>query len=196
MLMLESLEFVVRGGHQALDNVVGISEREWKEFFISGLDGIFNISSSKSGIDKNKISDSNDYKRTPYITRTDTSNGISMFIDEQAKELDDGNCITIGLDTQTVFYQDYPFYTGQNIQVLRYDEMSKESALFITAMLKVQMEKFNWGGNGATLGRLSRTKIMLPVTDDGKPDYEFMEQYGRKMMVDKYMQYLKYAQNR
>ena len=31
---------------------------------------------------------------------------------------------------------------------------------------------------------------MLPVTDDGQPDYDFMEEFGRKMMSNKYNQYL------
>ena len=33
---------------------------------------------------------------------------------------------------------------------------------------------------------------MLPVTDSGEPDYEYMEQYGQKMAADKYRQYLDY----
>lgn len=41
-----------------------------------------------------------------------------MFVTEQPLhyKVDEGNVITIGLDTQTVFYQPASFYTGQNIQ--------------------------------------------------------------------------------
>ena len=44
-----------------------------------------------------------------------------MFVNKQKAiyQADEGNVITIGLDTQTVFYQENPFYTGQNIQILR-----------------------------------------------------------------------------
>lgn len=31
---------------------------------------------------------------------------------------------------------------------------------------------------------------MLPVTDEGKPDYEYMEQCAKNMMLRKYEQYL------
>lgn len=31
---------------------------------------------------------------------------------------------------------------------------------------------------------------MLPISDDGKPDYEYMEQYAKNMMLKKYEQYL------
>ncbi|SHI96552.1 Type I restriction modification DNA specificity domain-containing protein [Butyrivibrio fibrisolvens DSM 3071] len=152
---------------------------DWKEFFISGDDGIFTIEATKSGIDKNKLLfDGEDF--TPYITRSELSNGINMFVPSQQLPkyaLDNGNTITIGLDTQTVFYQPHSFYTGQNIQVLSSDRLNKDIALFICSMLKIQMKKFNWGGNGATLGRLYRTKIMLPINKSGQPDYVFMENY-------------------
>ena len=54
------------------------------------------------------------------------------------------------------------------------------------------MEKFNWGGNGATLGRLARTKIMLPVNKKNKPDFEYMEQYMKNLTYKKVNQYLSF----
>ena len=33
-------------------------------------------------------------------------------------------------------------------------------------------------------------QVMLPVTDEGKPDYKYMEQYAKNMMLKKYEQYL------
>ena len=40
--------------------------------------------------------------------------------------------------------------------------------------------------------RMAHTSIMLPVTDAGQPDYDFMESFGRKMMSNKYSQYLSF----
>ena len=37
---------------------------------------------------------------------------------------------------------------------------------------------------------------MLPVTDSGEPDYEYMEQYSKNMMLRKYRQYLTFLQQR
>ena len=37
---------------------------------------------------------------------------------------------------------------------------------------------------------------MLPVTDSGEPDYEYMEQYAKNMMLCKYQQYLTFLQQR
>lgn len=171
--------------------------REWKEFFISGEDGIFTIDSTSSGIDKNKLNF--ELGDIPYITRTDVSNGVHLFVaDEQNQRYskDEGNCISIGLDTQTVFYQPHEFFTGQNIQVLKYSECNKHNAEFIIRLLQLQMKKFNWGGNGATLGRLSRTKILLPVTSAGRIDYGFMESFVKKIESLKIRAYKKYAEKR
>ena len=40
--------------------------------------------------------------------------------------------------------------------------------------------------------RMERQKILLPVNEEGRPDYEFMEQYGKQIMLQKYQQYLNY----
>lgn len=44
--------------------------------------------------------------------------------------------------------------------------------------------------------RMANTRIMLPVTDDGAPDYEYMELYVKKLMIRKYKQYLSYMDSK
>ena len=174
-----------------------LNSREWREFFISGEDGVFKIEATSSGIDKNKLN--SEVGDVPYITRSDVSNGLNLFVSENQKtgfRKDSGNCITIGLDTQTVFYQPHEFYTGQNIQVLNYENCKKENALFVTKLIQLQMGKFNWGGNGATLGRLSRTKALLPVTSTGQIDYDFMEEYIKEVEEQKLEEYREFAAKR
>lgn len=108
-----------------------------------------------------------------------------MLVCEQPDyEMDEGNVITIGLDTQTAFYQSIPFYTGQNIQVLRHPSLNRYIASFILIPIKNLMDKFNWGGNGATLTRLKRSKILLPANDDKTPNWQFMEQFMRDVEND------------
>lgn len=157
-----------------------LEDREWADFFIGGSSGIFSIKSTTSGIDKNKIVDV--MGLVPYVTRTESSNGIHSFIgakqDDKYKP-DAGNVVTIGLDTQTVFYQVKPFYTGQNIQVLSHPEINRYNAMFIIPLLKKQIAKFNWGGNGATLGRLNKTRILLPITSSSNPDWDAMSDYAQ-----------------
>ena len=60
-------------------------------------------------------------------------------------------------------------------------QLNRYVAAFIIPLLKIQLQKFNWGGNGATLGRLKKSKILLPITADGTPDWQFMEEYMREV---------------
>ena len=143
------------------------------------LDEIFDIRATQSSIDKKNLV--NLAGTIPYITRSDKNNGIDMFIGEQPNyKKDEGNVLTIGLDTQTIFYQPIPFYTGQNIQVIRHSRMNRYNASFLIVAIKILLQKFNWGGNGATLTRLKRSKVFLPITDQHEIDWEFMEDYMRR----------------
>lgn len=166
---------------------------QWGEFV---FEDIFKINSTNSGIDKNKLNDKKGV--VPYITRSDKNNGIDLFVgsqDEKFKQ-DKGNVITIGLDTQTVFYQSHSFYTGQNIQILSNDNLNYFSSQFLIPLIKIQMEKFNWGGNGATLTRLKRSKLILPIDSKGEPEYAFMEQFMQKKEQDKIENFKKYISKR
>lgn len=172
---------------------LNIKNLNWKEFYIGK---IFQIYSTSSSIDKNKLNGQSG--NIPYITRTDNNNGYDTFVGVQDERytLDKKNVITIGLDTQTVFYQKVPFYTGQNIQILESAKLNEYNAKFIITLLKKQMEKFNWGGNGATLTRLKKTKILLPVNDFDEPDYDFMAGYIKQLENSKYNEYVNYIKTK
>jgi len=179
-------------GRLKYEKIPELKEKKWKAFFIGGNEGVFKLRATHSGIDKNKLWDSS-IKDIPYITRSEVNNGINLFVGEEQNakySIDPQNVITIGLDTQTIFYQPHQFYTGQNIQILTNESINKYNALFIIQLLKIQLQKFNWGGNGATLGRLERTKVMLPINDLENPDYEYMEQYIKNIERNKIKEYL------
>lgn len=151
----------------------------WKEFILGEE---FSIESTSSSIDKNKLQEGEG--QFPYITRTDNENGIDHFIPEQNYAIDEGNVITIGLDTQTVFYQPTAFYTGQNIQVIRHERLDKYNALFIRVALQRVLTRFSWGSYGATLTRLRKSRIYLPATNEGKPDFVFMSSFMQQVEHD------------
>jgi hypothetical protein len=162
-----------------------LRDREWQEFLLST---VFSINSTSSGIDK--ITLNTRRGQFPYITRSNMNNGINCFVCEQKDYCkDEGNCITVGLDTQTAFYQPVTFYTGQNIQVLRNDQLNAFNAQFVLPLLRNLMTIFSWGSTGATLTRLKRGKIILPSDRNDKPDWQFMEDYIREreqMLVERY----------
>ena len=152
-----------------------LNEVQWFPFSLGNTE-IFNLYATKSGLDKNKLSHTST-ERFPYITRSELNNGVSMFVSRQLAPLNPKNTISIGLDTQSVFYQPFSYYTGQNVQVLDFPELTLKTALFIIPLIKIQLTNLNWGGNGATLSRLRAKKIMLPAYDKDHPDWQFMSDY-------------------
>lgn len=154
-----------------------LDSMEWREFV---LGEIFKINATIDGIDKNKLNGTQGI--FPYITRTDKQNGIDDFIGKQELyRLNFKGCISVGLDTQTAFWQENEFYTGQNIQIIYNDKLNKYNALFFIVQIKNLMKIFNWGGTGATLTRLRRSKILLPIDSQGQPNYDFMEKFMRQI---------------
>lgn len=158
-----------------------LSNLTWKEFVFGDE---FSITATGSGIDKNKLIKGEG--ENPYITRTDCLNGIDGFIPEQASKyrMDEGNVITIGLDTQTVFYQPKAFYTGQNIQIIRHPQLDKHNAMFLIVAIQKLVERFSWGSYGATLTRLRKSRIYLPANQDGEPDFAFMSSFMQQVEQD------------
>jgi hypothetical protein len=123
----------------------------------------------------------------PFVSRTAQDNGIVDFCPRQLKDPEPGNAITIGLDTQTIAYQPAPFYTSQNIQVLRHELLNVDSGLILVTVIRQQMSRFGWGGNGATLGRLRKSRIMVPVTAHAQGDDEPLVDWAGMSRLGRYL---------
>lgn len=117
----------------------------------------------------------------PYVTRTSLNNGISKFVcSQRIEKLNPGNVITVGMDTQTVFYQKQNFYCGRDILSLSNTIMNQYIGIFIVGILdQIVKKKFSYG-YCASLTRIKNLEIKLPSTPDGNPDWEFMESYIRE----------------
>lgn len=158
-----------------------LEEKEWKKFEVFGENGFLNIVATSSGVDSIRLKEGNE-NIVPYITRSDLQNGVARFVSTDNYQFgsDEAGCITVGLDTQTAFYQPHKFITGQNVHIVTSASLNKDIAHFYVAVLRNQMKaKFNWGGNGATLGRMKHLNSLLPVNDDGERDSQYMEEYTR-----------------
>ena len=143
------------------------------------------MAASAAWYDKNKVEPGNGV--IPYISRSGSSNGYESAIATQNSPANPGNAITIGVDTQTVFYQPMDFYTSVKIQVLRHPKLSRENGPVLVSLLRQQMGKFQWG-NGASLARLAATRIMVPVARDNTGaqvvDWDGMTRFGRELLSE------------
>ena len=154
----------------------------WEQFRI---EDIFDIHSTLSGIDKNKLNQVPG--DIPYVTRSGGNNAVSMYVidDQDPKyQKESGNVITVGLDTQTVCYQPIPFYTGQNVHTIAHERFNVYNAMFVVACIKAVLRKYDWA-NGATLGRLKKDLVSLPVDTSGNPDWDYMEDAMRAVFEQK-----------
>ena len=146
---------------------------QWKDFSIGDL---FEIKTSKRRFDANKIQLSEEGH--PYVVRTASNNGIKGFLKENEEYLNEGNTISFGQDTATMFYQKQPYFTGDKVKVLqcKYTQFSKLNAIFIIPTLERAFSSFSWGSSSFNVKVIEETKITLP-TKNGTPDYDFMNTY-------------------
>ena len=74
---------------------------------------------------------------------------------------------------------------------LKTEGMPKYVYLFLTSTIEKQGSNFNFNRE-INDARIKNMQVMLPVDDSGEPDYEYMEQYSKNMMLRKYKQYLEF----
>lgn len=152
-----------------------IKEVEWGEFFIEDIFKVFTGATIKQSEFKEGS--------IPRVTVTDRNNGISMF----TKKKNENNFrvyenfISVSF-LGSVFYQ--PNKTSLDMKVHgikpKNIKLNKYNSLFLTSILKKMSNKFSYGYQ-LSMSLLKRQKIILPITDLGKPDWEFMEQYMKRM---------------
>lgn len=148
---------------------------EWKEFQLDQI--IPDIHNAKSYNNSELIdSDNDDY--IYYITRTDSKNGISRFVNNEEYEgLEKENAITIGDTTATIYYQDRPFVAGPHIIVLRAPWFNKYTCLFLISVLNIEKDKYPTFGRAFSKELIKKTKVLLPVDQNDNIDYKYMEDY-------------------
>lgn len=114
----------------------------------------------------------------PYIVRMGFDNGQKGFIDEDEKYLNDGNTISFGQDTATMFYQEIPYFTGDKIKILKSKShrFNKNNAQFFLAALRKPFQSFSWGGSSFNVEIIKSQKVRLPVKDS-QIDFNFMESF-------------------
>ncbi len=155
---------------------------KWKEFRFGDL--ITDIYKAKA-INKDDLSEATDSDNAiRYITRTGDNNGCELLADIKDvdyKFIEKGNAISIGDTTATCFYQKEDFITGDHMVVVRADSwLNERTALYIVTILNNEQFKYSYG-RAFLMDRIKDTMIKLPTDSDGKPDWQFMEDYIKSL---------------
>ncbi len=168
-------------------DVEPLEEKEWGEFKIEDM---FSIKIGKN-VDGNKVNKNGG--KIPYVTRKETNNGLDGFINYDSSYLNkDFPVITIGNETAQPLVQKYSFFTGTKVNILKHvNNISVHCYEFISKMLEMHKVKYSYSFT-ANSTRLKKQKIMLPINQDNQPDYEYMENYMKKLEYTKLKQYLDY----
>jgi type I restriction enzyme M protein len=163
-------------------NNLNLNTEKWQYFrYDDGTDNsIFKVSKGKR-LTKKDQSDG----IIPYVSSSSLNNGIDNYIGNGKT---DENCISFACygSIGEVFYQDEKVWVSDNANVfyIRNRVLNPYLSMFIITILKLEKFRFSYGMTGKK-ERLQNFFIKLPVDNNNKPDWEFMENYIKSLPYSK-----------
>lgn len=158
-----------------------VDTSQWGEFLLNDIATLTN----GNKFDKNKMS--HDKPSINFVSRTGFSNGISDFVDKiDGTEPYPAGAITLALggSVGSTFVQPKPFYTGQNVGVIEFDNKSEKMKQFVAVVLnKVCSTQFSAFKNEINKHFKRDLAVPLPLKPSADPsnysqediDWDYME---------------------
>jgi len=199
--MLQKYCFYIEKQLAKLGEIVDIpalNEKTW---------GAFSIVKLFDSIAKGKISNASklvktDYRGIEYIAATNRNNGCLYFLEDNKTTrsmLQNGNCIGFIKDGDGsagyAIYKREKFTSTVNVIYGYSSWLNEYNGLFFVTTQDMIQSKYSHG-NKRNKEHLSKDKVMLPINEAGNPDYAYMEQYAKNLMIKKYKQYLNFIANK
>lgn len=198
-MIMQNREYLFEGGDDDAESselgevaeIPALDEKEWKPIFVSDMfEFVRGRENNMAMLEDGGI---------PLISAKANNNGLKGFVDSPKKVIV-GRCITLNNDGDggagLAYYQPANMALDTHVTALmpRFD-MNRFAMLFIAECIS-GLHGFFGHGLSISNPRAKRIRIMLPVADSGEPDYEYMEQYSKNMILRKYRQYLTFLQQR
>lgn len=165
-----------KNSYKNLKNVAETNSKKldttkWKKFQIEEL---FDVKKG-SRLTKADMKDGN----RRYIGASSFNNGITAYI-SNSEHIHSGNTLTVcynGSDIGRTFYQKEEFWATDDVNVL-YPKfaMTENIALFIAPMIKYAGGQHEYTDKWQ-IEDMKKDYILLPINDDGTPDFIFMGKY-------------------
>lgn len=155
----------------------GLDEVEWREFFVTDI-----FHAPKRG--KRIISSNYQFGSKPIISSAGGNNGVIAFIGNDDNVREYQNCLSVangGVSAGFAYYHPYKFIATDHVTQFKGDNLNKYHYLFLSLVIKKQMQEKYHFSREMTDGRLKREKLLLPITSDGHVDFDFMEQYIKRL---------------
>lgn len=126
-----------------------------------------------------------------FVASGGVNNGVTKFCQPRDGEmLDKGNCLTVSPVDGSCYYQPIDFLgrggAGSSVIILyaKSFELDRFNGLFISKVIsQTASSKYSYG-RMASLDRIKRDKIILPITENEKPDFDFMSLFMREVEKD------------
>jgi len=156
------------------NDALNLNTMNWQYFrYDDGTDNsIFKIKKGKR-LTKKDQSDGD----IAYVSSSSLNNGIDNHLGNGHT---DENCISFACygSIGEVFYQDEKVWVSDNANVfyVRKKTLNPFLAMFLISVLRLEKFRFSYGMTGKK-ERLQSLSIKLPVDNNGKPDWQFMENY-------------------
>jgi hypothetical protein len=114
---------------------------------------------------------------TPFITSTDANNGLSGFT--SCEPTHKGNTISVNRNGSVAeaFFQPAQFCSTEDVHIFTPKfPLTPAIGLFLATLIRKEKYRFGYGRKWG-IQRMKTSIIKLPVTAEGTPDWQFMENY-------------------
>lgn len=122
---------------------------------------------------------------TPYVSSTSFNNGVDGFIgnDSSVRRFED--CLTLANSGSvgSAFYHRYEFIASDHVTQLKKEGLDKYAYLFMIPLINRLSEKYSFNRE-INDERIKREKLLLPVTDTGEIDFQFMSTFMKQIETD------------
>lgn len=153
-----------------------VDTTNWKYFNLAGKNGIFKIEACKCSNAGDLLEEGTDIE---YIGAKKDCNGFMYHVKSNPNLTTKGNCIIFICDGQGSVgyanYIDHDFIGSTTLAVGYNEHLNEKTGLFIVTVLDLERYRYSFGRKYKP--NLTKAKIKLPATPEGKPDWAFMENY-------------------
>ena len=168
-----------------------LNEKEWEPIPMKRLFTKFVRGKVSSASDEPKCENG-----VPYVGATDRNNGVIDYLKADKAKIQPGNCVTFIRDGQgsvgSSVYRATPCIATVNTSSGYAKWLNQDTGLFVSTSSNQVREKYSFGYKRKET-RLLAERVMLPIDDDGKPDYGYMAQYASEMRRGMLMRYRNYV---
>lgn len=167
-----------------LQEKIKLNTQDWKWFSVENL---FALEVTK-GSTTDELTEGNEI---PYIAAKHNNNGCEMMCarEDNLQFISKGNCIVficLGAGSAGyALYQGGDFIGMSGKTMCGYNpNLNQYNGIFLATILSKERPKYSFGRSW-TGDRLKKTRIKLPATPSGEPDWQFMEDYIKSLPYSK-----------